>query len=324
MPKTNDSYLACYALVSELQVFYNAETQPRITFENRMVENHRTSFEKLKVAVRDKAEERLNIRKEFVDWSLNDIRDFRVDLEEVCKSSISEKWFYTHLKNSSDKLPRIDVLNLLSEYCGYANWDDFNYVPQIVKTSNRAYWMMLVGGLILALSAFLLWPRSKGKVLLFEDAYTKEEIPVSAFSFLKVDGELVSGTVIQSVLQPGDTIVVDGPYYKVKQVTVGSEDTTIVTVFPDDYALMLNYFSRSVTEDWDQRRSQLMEAIHPSAKIFQSHPQYSGIEMLNREEFIDRLTLPVNSLKNLEIQDVVYKDEKIYRLRFLQNEEDDE
>lgn len=305
-------------------MFYNAKTQPRITFENRMVENHRTSFDKLKIAVRDKAEERLNIRKEFVDWSLNDIRDFRVDLEEVCKSSISEKWFYTHLKNSSDKLPRIDVLNLLSEYCGYTNWDDFNFEPQVVKRSDTAVWIVLAGILILGSGLFFWWPKRQGAILLFEDAYTKEEIPLSAFSFIKIDGQQLSGTVIQSVLQAGDTIVVDGPYYKVKQVVVGEDDTTVVTVFPDDYALMLNYFSRSVTEDWDQRRSQLMEAIHPSAKIFQSHPRYSGIEMLNREEFIDRLTLPVNSLKNLEIQDVVYKDEKIYRLRFLQNEEDDE
>ena len=65
-----------------------------------------------------------------------------------------------------------------------------------------------------------------------------------------------------------------------------------------------------------------MEAIHPEAKIFQSHPQYEGIELLNREEFIERLILPLNSLRNLEIQDVVYKDDKIYRLRFIQKEDE--
>jgi hypothetical protein len=113
--------------------------------------------------------------------------------------------------------------------------------------------------------------------------------------------------------------VIDGAYYKRKEVFVGGdEDTVRVTLFPDDYALMLNYFSRSTTEDWQKRHDQLLEAIHPEAKIFQSHPRYEGIELLNRDEFISRLILPVNSLKNLEIQDIVYKDDKIYRLRFVQ------
>jgi hypothetical protein len=85
---------------------------------------------------------------------------------------------------------------------------------------------------------------------------------------------------------------------------------------------MLNYFSRSDADDWQKRRAQLQEAIHPEAKIFQSHPQYEGIELLNREEFIDRLILPLNSLQNLEIQDMVYKDDKIYRLRFIQKEDE--
>jgi hypothetical protein len=90
-----------------------------------MLDGNPANFTRLKQAVRLRAEERLGIRKAFVDWSLNDIRDFQADLESVCKSSVSEKWFYTHLKNESDKLPRIDVLNLLSCYCGYKNWDAF-------------------------------------------------------------------------------------------------------------------------------------------------------------------------------------------------------
>ncbi|MFN2424767.1 MAG: hypothetical protein ABR572_13440, partial [Cryomorphaceae bacterium] len=89
-------------------------------------------------------------------------------------------------------------------------------------------------------------------------------------------------------------------------------------------ALMLNFFSRSTAADLDKRRLQLREAIHPEARIFQSHPQYEGIELLNREEFIDRLILPINSLKNLEIQHITYRDDKIYRLQFLQKPDENE
>ena len=85
------------------------------------------NFNRLKVAVQLRVEERLNIRKTLSDWSLNDIRDFQADLESEVKSSVSEKWVYTHFKNDGDKVPRIDVLNLLSRYCGYKNWDEFNY-----------------------------------------------------------------------------------------------------------------------------------------------------------------------------------------------------
>ena len=41
------------------------------------------------------------------------------------KGSISEKWFYTHIKHEQEKLPRIDVLNLLAEYVGFRNWQAF-------------------------------------------------------------------------------------------------------------------------------------------------------------------------------------------------------
>ena len=37
--------------------------------------------------------------------------------EDIVNGRISEKWFYTHIKSNSGKLPRIDMLNILSEYC---------------------------------------------------------------------------------------------------------------------------------------------------------------------------------------------------------------
>ncbi|KAB2810076.1 hypothetical protein [Phaeocystidibacter luteus] len=290
-----------------------------------MSEEYIQHFERLKEAVRNKAEERLSIRKEFADWSVADIQDFRVDLEACCKSSVSEKWFYTHLKNTNDKLPRIDVLNLLSEYAGFKNWDAFIFeAPAEVKRSRFGPWLAVFGGVIAAAIGVSMWlgNRDSTPVLTFIDAYTQEPVDANSLTFTSTVGKRLQYSKGRI---EADSVVVDGAYYKEKKVgIVSNKDTLTVTLFPDDYALMLNFFSRSITEDFEKRRAQLLSAIHPDAKIFQSHPELSGIELLNREEFIYRLTLPINQLRNLDIQDIVYKDEKIYRLRFTQNTDEDE
>lgn len=59
-------------------------------------------------------------------WKGIDIIYFQEDLRKIAKGNISEKSFYTYFKTSPVvKLPRIDMLNLLSVYAGYVSWYDF-------------------------------------------------------------------------------------------------------------------------------------------------------------------------------------------------------
>lgn len=59
-------------------------------------------------------------------WKGIDIIYFQEDLRKKAKGNISEKSFYTYFKNSPvTKLPRIDMLNLLSSYAGYDSWYEF-------------------------------------------------------------------------------------------------------------------------------------------------------------------------------------------------------
>ncbi|MEI7486947.1 MAG: hypothetical protein WCJ72_05975 [Chryseobacterium sp.] len=59
-------------------------------------------------------------------WKGIDIIYFQEDLRKKAKGNISEKSFYTYFKNSPvTKLPRIDMLNLLSIYTGYDSWYEF-------------------------------------------------------------------------------------------------------------------------------------------------------------------------------------------------------
>lgn len=59
-------------------------------------------------------------------WKGIDIIYFQEDLRKKAKGNISEKSFYTYFKTSPvTKLPRIDMLNILSIYAGYDSWYEF-------------------------------------------------------------------------------------------------------------------------------------------------------------------------------------------------------
>jgi len=58
-------------------------------------------------------------------WKGLDIVYFQEHLLKKVRGNVSEKWFYTYFKQEIYKLPRIDMLNLLSEYVGYKSWNHF-------------------------------------------------------------------------------------------------------------------------------------------------------------------------------------------------------
>ena len=74
-------------------------------------------------------------------WKGIDIIYFQEDLRKKAKGNISEKSFYTYFKNSPvTKLPRIDMLNILSVYAGYMSWYDFKknhlFADEILKENS--------------------------------------------------------------------------------------------------------------------------------------------------------------------------------------------
>lgn len=75
-------------------------------------------------------------------WKGIDIIYFQEDLRKKAKGNISEKSFYTYFKNSPvTKLPRIDMLNILSVYAGYMSWYDFKknhlFADEILKENEQ-------------------------------------------------------------------------------------------------------------------------------------------------------------------------------------------
>ncbi len=275
------------------------------------------------------------------DWKGQEITDFQEELLIKVNAHISEKWFYNHIKSQNKSLPRIDILNLLSQYVGYANWDDFvfNNSKQVipVKTipkGNRIF--IFVPLLLLIVMAILFFTfklfSTREYRFSFYDAHTREiirgdqiEIKVlsddeSPMNYLSnPDGGFVIKTDASNL-----KMVVSAPYYKADTITrilKKFERDQKISLQPDDYALIIHYFSVMNVDDWQKRRKYLAEIIDDDVIIYQVYndPMASGMEIYNKEEFIDKLTMPTSSLKHIEILDTKFKNDKIMVLRFRVN-----
>ena len=101
-------------------------------------------FEQLKNEVQAKyLENHTPSNDEISKWKGIDIIYFQEDLRKIAKGNISEKSFYTYFKTSPvNKLPRIDMLNILSVYAGYVSWYDFKknhlFANEILKDEEES------------------------------------------------------------------------------------------------------------------------------------------------------------------------------------------
>ena len=96
-------------------------------------------FQSLKKAVQDKyLETHSPAYDEISKWKGIDIIYFQEDLRQKAKGNISEKTFYTYFKNNSqEKIPRIDMLNILSVYSGFNSWSEFKKKNPIAATGKE-------------------------------------------------------------------------------------------------------------------------------------------------------------------------------------------
>jgi|SRR6185312_11377937 len=292
------------------------------------------------------------------NWNGKTIEAFQEDLQKKVRSAISLRWFYMHIKaENEDKIPRTDVLDLLCQYADYAGWDDFvakkkaegiggdaevkievEDKKQVESRSIRSKLMPIMMAAVLIVILVVVWAMARrGDDILcrfqFADsdmgkAILHDKIEVTVMQD-KESPKIVTANDSGCVTlhcKPGKlTFVVNAEYYHPDTVT-----RTITTEFQpetiklksDDYALMISIFSRSNIDDWEKRRKQLDEMFTDDARIFQVYPSDKrGMEMYNKDEFIDKLTMPLNSLKNIEVIESIYKNGRISALRFIQKED---
>jgi len=273
------------------------------------------------------------------EWKGQDIVDFQEELLQKVNAHISEKWFYTHIKSERNTLPRIDILNLLSKYLGFANWDDFKFkhpgqVSIIVSTkkANRYfYYIPLL--VILILGFFFVLVKlfsTRDYVFRFYDADTKEPVinAIIEINMLREGESPVSylcrpdGSFLLKTDQTSVRFVVKTPYYQTDtliRVLNKFDRKETIKLHPNNYALMLHYFSQMNVKDWQKRRNQMDQMISDSAMIYQVFNKGTvGLELYNKWEFINKMTVPSKSLKDIEILDTKYQGNKISLIRFRQ------
>lgn len=284
------------------------------------------------------------------DFKGREIANLQLQLQKEINGRISEKWFYLHLKPKENvKLPRIDMLDMLSQFVGCENWDHFiqQKTPTTLPTTKELpldssktkklsplrYFILLA---LLGSLAFIIWTQqNKGTVynLCFVNADTKLPIterdisikilPTAASPFhhqASTNGCFELETK-EEMLQ----LVVSANYYHTDTIYRKFDSKTLTESIPlrrDDYALMIHLFSTTKIKDWNKQRQSLATIIADEAIIFQvAKDNNIGMEMYNKEEFIDKMSLPLNSLKNIKILHTDYQDGKIIGLRFMQMEQ---
>lgn len=273
------------------------------------------------------------------EWKGQNIIDFQGNLRFEQNEYLSEKWFYTHMKSRNSKLPRIDILNFLSKYAGYENWDEFKLKNKVAGNpppdkSNLVFYLIPFLTLIV-LAVFYLISKNmytQEYTFCFYDNDTKDQIinciieinvlsdKESPVSYLCDKDGCFTIKTNKRILK----FIVETPYYHTDTIvrTLNKFNRTEnVNLRVDDYSVMIHYFSKSNVKDWLKRRENLNQMFSDSVKIFQVLEGTVGMEIYNKWEFINKLTLPTNSLRDIEIIDAKYEGEKITRLRFKQNEQ---
>ena len=229
------------------------------------------------------------------------------------------------------------MLNMLSTYLDYKDWNDYR-ARNTVKASKekKGSKKLLIIGVIAIIAVvgmtylFSILSQTtkyrfcfvdKDRLVSIEDPIEIEILKENESStFLNCD----EGGCIE--IEGEDEyvkLVVRSAYYKSDTITRSSQSNSNeqVKLLVNDYALMIHIFSKSEVKSWKERRKQLKKMISDNAQIIQiNEGSEIAMEIYNKAEFIDKLTMPTNGLKNIKIIETKFQENQIIKMRFIQKE----
>lgn len=268
-------------------------------------------------------------------FSSQDIKNLIELIEIKVKQTVSEKWIYTHLKpETNDKLPRKDMLNILSQLVGFSGWEEYVFKhkvviaePQLnVMKSNKNKLIWLAGLLvIIAISAFvfynLIYEKDNVHSLEVKDSYTNDKINMDDIKATIVnDSSEIPIEIINSELQiktkDSIKVVINSPFYEQKEVIVtNTHPHPNIVLEPNDYAMMLKGFMKSDIKDWQTRKEQLNKIFSDDLEVIVMLKNDLGAEYFNKEEFSEKLIIPSASLKKMKVLEI--KNEANKQINFI-------
>ncbi|WP_299334840.1 hypothetical protein [uncultured Psychroserpens sp.] len=286
-------------------------------------------FNQLKTAVISKFLEHHSVPTDVKDWNGNDIVMFQEDLFSEVKARVSEKWFYTYFKNEASKLPRVDMLNLLSSYIGFENWNAFKsaHISEAYsKKKKKIFWPAIFIPIIAVFAVTMINSKNEFRFCFQDDLNTKivTELNIKILQenqsplYFKTDS---LGCFNYKTKKDKITFVVSSPYYKTDTIirSIDRNKHHSIKLKSDDYALILKYYTSGNVKDWSTHKQKIENIIHAKASIYRHYHNNMGVEIYSKEEFVRLLTIPTSALNRIRIldKDFDYDNNQITTLHFI-------
>lgn len=258
-----------------------------------------------------------------------DIQNLIGLIEVHCKQTISEKWIYTHLKpESNSKIPRKDMLNILSEFVGYSGWDEFTFEDKatVVQSNPSAETKKSKKGLVLFLVlvvssciGFFILNRKKSpeaQTIELQNEFTNEKVNSEEVKVYQVNDSTKTELKVKEgkvhLVSPSDKttqIVIKSPYYEPKTITIDpkvpvANPVQRIDLKPDDYAMMLKAFMISDIKDWQTRKEQLNLILSDNLEVIVMLKDDLGAEYFNKTEFAQKLIIPTANVRKMKIVEI--------------------
>jgi predicted DNA-binding transcriptional regulator AlpA len=268
-------------------------------------------------------------------FSSQDIQNLIELIETKVKQTVSEKWIYTHLKpETNEKLPRKDMLDILSQLVGFSGWDEYVFKNKVAviepkldenkRYNNKSLWF--IGLLVVtALSAFifynLIYEKDNVHSLEVKDSYTNDKINMDDIKAVIVNDSIeIPVEIINSELQIKTTdtakVIINSPFYEKKEIIVtNTHPHPNIVLEPNDYAMMLKGFMKSDIKDWQTRKEQLNKIFSDDLEVIVMLKNNLGAEYFNKEEFSEKLIIPSASLKKMKVLEI--KNEANKQINFI-------
>ena len=267
-------------------------------------------------------------------FSSQDIQNL-IDLIAVqVKQTVSEKWIYTHLKvETNDKLPRKDMLDILSQLVGYSGWDEYVFkckkevIPNVIQPKrnyNVVFSLGFIGLFLIGFFSYRYLKREEVQTIEVKNAFTEEQINSEEVKAVMIENNVetpieIVDSKIQITTKDSAKIVLKSPYYKDKTIVVRKENSNAITLQPDDYAMMLKGFMKSDIKDWETRKEQLQKILADDLEVLVMLKNDLGIEYFNKQEFSEKLIVPSVALKRMKVIDIQSNDkDEIKFIRIIQ------
>lgn len=265
------------------------------------------------------------------NFSSQDILQLIDEIQIQTKSTVSEKWIYTHLKPETNvKLPRKDMLDILSSYANEKSWDAFKFnaintletLPQSNKQKSKWKLSYLLYSVLFLLFIGILYFKIKKPnqtSIVLKNSFTNDSVSKQEVKAYIIEDSIEKPVDLEKEEITNEKpikVLIKSPFYQSKKIVIEPNlAVNTIELKPNDYAMVLKAFLKSDIKDWQIRKQQLKKILSDNLEVIVMLPNNLGAEYLNKEEFAQKLIIPFPSLKKMSIIEV--ENDENDRIKFI-------